>query len=183
MHVVHGQAGEVPVVGTCLKAPVDLAVAHSQPYDGTLAAIRNQGWFKARFPSPHLPESRVHDWLNVYPGAMFRQCRRYLGSYRPAEAKSLDDLWREHGTRLAVALRNQLPDFRHEIVRYVHDRFGGLDASFVLYKGRLLGLLLVVSQHSSHFLFVPSRREVALAHCCFFFLRLRNAASGFPASS
>lgn len=83
-------------------------------------------------------------------------------------------------TLLAVALRDQFPHFRNEIVRYIHHRFGGLDSSFVLNDGVLLSLLLVIREYSSHLLFIPSGWKLALSHCWFFLRRLRYATIDDP---
>src|SRR5438105_7296126 len=83
--------------------------------------------------------------------------------------------------RLALTLRDQFPDFRDEIVRNAHDRFGGLNTSLIFYHGVVFGLVLVMCEYASHFLFVPSDWKLVLPHCCFFLLRLRNAARSFPA--
>src|ERR1041384_4080198 len=82
-----------------------------------------------------------------------------------------------------AALRNQLPDFRHAVVRNVHNGLGGLDASFVLDEGIVFGLLLVKCKDPPSFLLVSSFWKIPFAHCCFFFLRLRNATRALPLNS
>ena len=84
---------------------------------------------------------------------------------------------------LTVVLCNQFPDLRHKLARDAHDCVGGLNTGFILDQSILLALLLVISEHLSDLLFSPSFREVFLAHCCFFLLRLRNAARGLPVTS
>ncbi len=84
---------------------------------------------------------------------------------------------------LTIVLRNQLPDLGYKIARNADDSFRGLNASFVLDKRILLALLPVISEYPSNFLFIPSFWESCFAHCRFFLLRLRNAASGLPVNS
>jgi hypothetical protein len=40
-----------------------------------------------------------------------------------------------------------------------------------------------LGEHSAYLFVIPSGWKLVLAHYCFFRLRLRNAASGFPVSS
>jgi hypothetical protein len=61
---------------------------------------------------------------------------------------------------LALLLCDELSDFRDQIARNVHYSLGGLNSGFVLQKGFLFGLMLVVSKYPSRFLLVPPR-----VHC------------------
>jgi hypothetical protein len=82
-----------------------------------------------------------------------------------------------------MALCDQFPHLGHQFVRNVHYGFRRLDASLILGHGVILGLFLVMREYSSHLLFIPTVWKLGIAHCCFFFLRLRNAARGFPIRS
>src|SRR5258708_5052558 len=77
---------------------------------------------------------------------------------------------------LTIVLRNQFPHLWYKVARNAHDRFGGLNASFVLDERVLLGLLLVIGEYPSDFLFIPSCWEILFAHCCFFLRRLPHNA-------
>src|SRR5580704_6773559 len=84
---------------------------------------------------------------------------------------------------LALALRDQFADLWHELVRNIHYGFGRLNPCFILRQSVLLSLLLVMGEDAEHLLFIPIGGELAFAHRCFFLLRLRNAARGFPVRS
>lgn len=82
-----------------------------------------------------------------------------------------------------MPLGDELSDFRYEFVRNAHYRLRSLNPCFVFENGILLALFFVMRQYSPNPSVIPPVREFRFAHCCFFFLRRRNAARGFPASS
>src|SRR5580700_6491128 len=88
--------------------------------------------------------------------------------------------WSQKASRgcLALAFGDQFTDLRYEFMRNVHDRFGGFNAGLVLRQGIFFSLPVVIGEHTPYFLFVPIWRKLVVAHCCFFLLRLRKAASG-----
>jgi len=78
--------------------------------------------------------------------------------------------WLTPGLPLALTLRDQLPNLGYEFVRNIHYRIGRLDAGLILHQSIFLGLLLVMDEHSPHFLFIPIGWKLVFAHCCFLFL-------------
>jgi hypothetical protein len=84
---------------------------------------------------------------------------------------------------LALTLCDEFAHFRYEFVRDRRYRFFGLYTSLVLDQGLILGLILVVCQNRAYLDIVPSFRQLGFAHWCFFLLRRRKAASGFPVNS
>src|SRR5271168_3731049 len=83
----------------------------------------------------------------------------------------------------ALALRDQFPHLRHELMRDPHHRLGGLNAGLILSHCFVLALTVIVCEDLPHFAFIPIWWKLGVAHCCFFFLRLLKAARGFPVSS
>jgi len=78
-------------------------------------------------------------------------------------ANALLRMWRR---ALALALRDQFPNLRYEFVRNIHYRVGGLNASLVLRQSILFGLLLVMGEYSSHFLFIPIGWKLTVVKVC-----------------
>ncbi len=84
---------------------------------------------------------------------------------------------------LALTLGDEFAHFRHKLIWDRHYRFRGLYTGLVLDQGVLPGLFLVVCQNPAKLGIIPSGRQFGFAHWCFFFLRRRRAASGFPVNS
>ena len=82
----------------------------------------------------------------------------------------------ENRALLQLALCDQFPNFGYEIVKNAHYPFRGVDTSFVLGYGILLGLHLVVSEYLPDLSFIPSYWKPVFAHRRFLFLRLRTVA-------
>ncbi len=67
---------------------------------------------------------------------------------------------------LASPLGDQFPDLGHKFARNIHHRLGWLNPSLILRQSILLGLLLVMREHSSHLRFIPIGWKLVFAHCC-----------------
>src|SRR5580692_8023305 len=78
---------------------------------------------------------------------------------------------------LPPSFRDQLADNRDQVAWDRHHCLRGANRCLILKQSIALGLLLVVAEHSLDLVFGPSVGKSCFAHCCFFFLRFRNAAS------
>ena len=63
-----------------------------------------------------------------------------------------------------MLLRDQFPDLGHQIVRYVHDGLGGLNADFILCQCLVFGLFSVVGKDPLYLALIPPVWKLVLAH-------------------
>ena len=60
--------------------------------------------------------------------------------------------------------RDQLPDLWHQIVRYIHDGLGRLDAGYILSQCLVFGQFSVVGKDPLYLVLVPPVWKLALTH-------------------
>ena len=63
-----------------------------------------------------------------------------------------------------VLLRDQLPNLGHQIVRYIHDGLGRLNAGFILSQCLVFGLFSVVGKDPLYLVRIPPVWKFVLAH-------------------